>query len=69
MLFNVTEVKLREEKNKIGDKVINLLNVNHFLKFTQHEALIITAKQSDHEETDSKLVALIEAASIANGKR
>ena len=53
---------------KIGDKVIYFSNVNHFLKITKHEAFIITEKSSDHEEADTKLVALAEAANIANSK-
>ena len=53
---------------KIGDKVIYFSNLNHFLKITKHEAFIITEKSSDHEEADTKLAALAEAANIANSK-
>ena len=59
-------IKIRKEK--IGDKVIYFSNINHCLKITQHEAFIFTEKSSDHEEADTKLVALVEAADIANGK-
>ena len=68
MLFNLIEVALKEGKKKIGDKVIYFSNVNHCLKITQHEAFIVTEKSSDHEEADTKLVALVKAANIANGK-
>ena len=43
-------------------------NVNHCQKITQHEAFVVIEKSSDHEEADIKLVALVEAATIANGK-
>ena len=68
MLFNLIEVALKEGKKKIGDKVIYFSNVNHCLKITQHQAFIVTEKSSDHEETNTKLVALVKAANIANGK-
>ena len=67
MLFNLIEVALKEgEKN--GDKVIYFSNVNHCLKITENEVFIVTEKPGDHEEDDTKLVALVEAANIANGK-
>ena len=46
MLFSLTEVALKEGKNKVGDKVIFFLNVNYCLKITQHEAFIVTEKSS-----------------------
>ena len=68
MLFNLTEVALKEEQKNIGDKVIYFSNVNHFLEITQHEAFIVTEKPSDHEEADTKLVAQVEATNFPNGK-
>ena len=67
-LINLREVELKEGKKKVGDKVIYFSNVNHCLKITQHVAFIVTEKSSDHEETDTKLVALGGAANIENGK-
>ena len=67
-LFNLLEVELKEGKKKVGDKVIYFSNVNHCLKITQHVAFIVTEKSSDHEEADTKLVALGGAANIENGK-
>ena len=46
MLFSLTEIALKEGKNKVGDKVIFFLNVNYCLKITQHEAFIVTEKSS-----------------------
>ena len=43
-------------------------NENHCLKITQQKAFVVTEKSSDHEETNIKLVALVEAANIAKGK-
>ena len=68
MLFNLIDVELKEGKKKVGDKVIYFSNVNHCLKITQHVAFIVTEKSSDHEEADTKLVALGGAANIENGK-
>ena len=68
LLFNLIEVALKDGKKRIGDKVIYFSNVNHCLKITQHEAFIVTEKLSDDEEADTKLVALVKAANIANGK-
>ena len=67
-LINLREVELKEGKKKVGDKVIYFSNVNHCLKITQHVAFIVTEKSSDHEEADTKLVALGGAANIENGK-
>ena len=68
MLFNLTEVAFKKEKDKVGDKVIYFSKVNDCLKITQHEVFIVTEKSSDHEKADTKLVALIEAANIENDK-
>ena len=67
-LFNLTEIELQEGKKKVGDKVIYFSNVNHCLKINQHVAFTITEKSSDHEEADTKLVALVGAANIEHGK-
>ena len=68
-LFSLTEIELQEGKKKVGDKFIYFSNVNHCLKINQHVALIVTEKQSDHEEADTKLVALVGAANIEKGKK
>ena len=72
ILFNRREVALKEvkKKNKTGDKFICFSNVNHGLKVTQREAFIATEKSSDHnhKKADTKLVAPVEAANVANGK-
>ena len=69
ILFNRREVALKEVKKKTK-QVINFSNVNHGLKVTQREAFIATEKSSDHnhKKADTKLVAPVEAANVANGK-
>ena len=67
-LINLREVELKEGKKKVGDKVIYFSNVNHCLKIAQHVAFIVSEKSSDHEEADTKLVALVGAANIENCK-
>ena len=68
MLLNLIKVALKKGKEKIGNKVIFFSNINHCLKITQHETLIITKKSSNHKEADTKLVALVKAANFPNGK-
>ena len=68
MLFNFREAALKEGKKTIGDKVYIFQTNNHCLKITYDEAFIVTKSQSDHEEVDIRLVALVEIANIANGK-
>ena len=36
-----------------------MLNVNHSLKIAKHVASVVTEKSSDHEEIDTKLIALV----------
>ena len=67
-LFNLIEVELKEGKKKVGDKVTYFSNVNHGLKISHHVAFVVTEKSSDHEEADTKLVPLVGAANIENGK-
>ena len=65
-LINLIEVTIKEGKKKIGNKYFS--NVNHCLKNAQHKAFIVTENLSYHEEADTKLVAFVEAANIANGQ-
>ena len=67
-LFNLIEVELKEGKKKVGHKVTYFSNVNHCLKISHHVAFVVTEKSSDHEEADTKLVPLVGAANIENGK-
>ena len=67
-LFSLIEVELKEGKKKVGDKVIYFSNVNEYLKFTRHIVFIVTDKSSHQEEADTKLVPLVGAANIENGK-
>ena len=67
-LFNLIEVELKEGKKKVGDKVTYFSNVSHCLKISHHVAFVVTEKSSDHEEADTKLVPLVGAANIENGK-
>ena len=57
---------IKRRKQKTGGMYFS--NVNYCLKITQHKAFIVTEKPIDHEEADTKLVALVEVANIANGK-
>ena len=57
-----------QDKGKLGRKTTFFSNTNYCSKITQSEMFIIPDKSSDHEETDTKLVALIRKASIQQEK-
>ena len=59
---------IKRRKEKTWSKIIYFSNVNHCLRITKHEVLIAIGKLSDHEEVDTRLFALVEAAFIVNGK-
>ena len=57
-LFNLIERFFTEEKEKLGDRVVYFSNKDYILKILFNGALEIPEKASDHEEADTKLVAL-----------
>ena len=68
-LFNlIKKTAFIQDKVKLESKTMFLSNTNYFSKITQSEMSIIPDKSSDHEEADTKLVALIRKASIQQEK-
>ena len=63
-MFNLIETAFVPDKVKLGSKMMFFSNTNHCSKITQSEMSIIPDKSSEHEEADTKLVALIGNASI-----
>ena len=69
-LFNlIKKTAFIQDKVKLESKTMFLSNTNYFSKITQSEMSIIPDKSSDHEEADTKLVALIGNASIQQGNK
>lgn len=68
-LFNLIKVGLKEGRKKLGVKLYIFQTwIIHCLRITKHEVFIAIGKLSDHEEVDTRLFALVEAAFIVNGK-
>ena len=64
LLFNLIERSIVEDKNKLNERVVFFSNKEHFLKITSDQVLQIPGKASDHEEADTKLVALVESVEV-----
>ena len=67
-LINIIERAFIQGKVKLGRRTMFFSNNNYCSKITQSEMSIIPDKSSDHEEADTKLVALIRKASIPQEK-
>ena len=66
MLFNFIEQAFNEDKHRLQNRVIFFSNKDHCQKISCFEASIVPEKASDHEEADTKLVALVESSNIAS---
>ena len=67
MLFNLIQQSLEEGRKELADKTVYFSNKSHCTKITQDEVSIIEGYASDHEEADTKLVALALAANVPPG--
>ena len=61
LLFNLIERSIVEDKKKLNERVAFFSNMEHCLKISSDQVLQIPEKASDHEEADTKLVALVES--------
>ena len=64
LLFNLIERSIVEDKNKLNERVAFFSNKEHCLKISSDQVLQIPEKASDHEEADTKLVALVESVEV-----
>ena len=64
LLFNLIERSIVEDKNKLNERVVFFSNKEHCLKISSDQILQIPEKASDHEEADTKLVALVESVEV-----
>ena len=62
MLLNLIEMALIEDKNKLKDRILFYSNRDHCRMISVDENHLINNLSSDHEEADTKLVALVKAS-------
>ena len=58
-LINLLERVIKEDRSELNDKTVYFSNASHCIKITQQESTIIPEMTSDHEEADTKLIALV----------
>ena len=59
MLFNLLKTAIIEEKMQLGDKTVYYSNKSWCTKIRSTTSSRVDALVSDHEEADTKLVALV----------
>eukprot|EP00112_Aurelia_sp_Birch-Aquarium-sp1_P008791 Seg1979.1 transcript_id=Seg1979.1/GoldUCD/mRNA.D3Y31 product="hypothetical protein" protein_id=Seg1979.1/GoldUCD/D3Y31 len=67
MLFNLIQQSIEDDKESLGEKVVYFSNKVECQKITQNEAEVSHELMSDHEEADTKLVALVRSSPLQPG--
>ena len=67
-LFNLIERSIIESKGDLQERTIFFSNKAQCSKTTSHDVTIVDELQSDHEEADTKLVALVKTANLPRDK-
>lgn len=67
MLINLIQKAIEEGRNDLSSKTIFFSNKSQCTKITRDEVSVIEYLASDHEEADTKLVALAHAANVPPG--
>ena len=67
MLFNLIQQSIEDDKETLGEKVVYFSNKVECKKITQYEAEVSHHLMSDHEEADTKLVALVRSSPLEPG--
>ena len=67
MLFNLIQRAIEEDKSKLRGKTIFFSNEYHCTKVSEDEVVVAERLESNHEEADTKLIALVQAANVATG--
>ena len=68
MLLNLIEQSLIDDNEKLTYQTIYFSNVNHCTLISGNEVRLIPEFVSDHEEADTKLVALVHYAVLSSGQ-
>ena len=67
MLFDLIQRAIEEGKSKLQVKTVFFSNENNCTKVTEDKVAIEERLKSNHEEADTKLIALVKAANLARG--
>ena len=67
MLFDLIQRAIEEGKSKLQGKTVFFSNENNCTKVTEDKVAIEERLKSNHEEADTKLIALVKAANLARG--
>ena len=68
MLFNLIQQSIEQAKKSLGERIVYFSNKANCKKITQYEAVFSNQLKSDHEEADTKLVALVRARTLQPGQ-
>ena len=66
MLLNLIEQALTEDSLKLKDRTIFYSNKDHCIMISATNSCIVPELASDHEEADTKLVALVNASQLSD---
>ena len=66
-LFNLIKQAIKEGREDLGERVIYFSNKSECKKITVNETSLSNELASDHEEADTKLIALVLAADVTPG--
>eukprot|EP00794_Sanderia_malayensis_P001870 gene1870-biopygen1697 len=68
MLFNLIQQSIEDDRHNLNDRVIYFSNATQCTKISKDEARPFPELHSNHEEVDTKLLALVKAAPILPGE-
>ncbi len=69
MLFDLIQQSIKDDRHTLNDRVIYFSNAAQCTRISKDEARPFPELHSNHEEADTKLLALVKAASILPGDR
>lgn len=67
MLFNLIQQSIEDDRKSLGEKVVYFSNAVGCKKITRNEVEVSHELTSDHEEADTKLVALARSSPLQPG--
>ena len=68
MLFNLIECSIKEDRHRLKERVVFFSNREYYSKIRSEGSCLVPEKASDHEEADTKLVALVNSAGVNAGE-
>ena len=68
MLFNLIECSIKKDRHRLKERVVFFSNSQHCSKITSEGSCLVPERASDHEEADTKLVALVNSADVNAGE-